>query len=76
MKTLECNNTKLLDTNKDLTMKNNYLQLQLDTEKLGKRKYETLDNENKKLKTENEQLKSDNEKLQKTVKTLKDFSKK
>lgn len=76
VKTLECNNTKLLDANKSLTMKNNYLQIQLDTEKKGKRRYETLESENKKLKTENEQLKSDNDILQKTVKTLKDFSKK
>lgn len=76
VKTLEYNNTKLLDTNKELTMKNNYLQIQLDTERKGKRKYETLESENNKLKTENEQLKCDNDKLQKTVKTLKEFSKK
>jgi hypothetical protein len=76
VKTLESNNSKLLDANKTLTMKNNYLQIQLDTEKKGKRRYETLESENKKLKTENEQLKSDKEILQKTVKTLKDFSKK
>ena len=76
VKTLESNNSKLLDANKSLTMKNNYLQIQLETEKKGKRRYETFESENKKLKTENEQLKSDNTILQKTVKTLKEFSKK
>jgi cell division protein FtsB len=76
VKTLECNNSKLLDANKCLTMKNNFLQIELDTEKKGKRRYETLESENKKLKTENEQLKSDKDILQKTVKTLKEFSKK
>jgi ankyrin repeat protein len=69
VKELETDKTKLLDTNKMLTMKNNYLQVQLNEEKQSKRKYIDLESENKKLKT-------DNESLQKTVRTLKDLAKK
>lgn len=77
---LEINNKKLIETNKDLTIKNGILHMQRDEAvTFRKRKADEYDIcivENKKLKTENIQLKSDNSALQNTVMTLRSSMKK
>jgi len=77
---LETNNKKLIETNKDLTIKNGALHIQLDDAiKSKKRKFDEYDvvwTENKRLKTEITQLKFDNSTLQETIKSLRDSMKK
>lgn len=77
---LESNNVKLINANKELTMRNSSLHIMLDEEKKSnKRKaddYSLYQFENKKLKVENAQLKSDNTSLTETVKTLRESMKK
>ena len=77
---LETNNKKLIDTNKELTIKNGALHIQLDDQiKSRKRKFDECDSyclENKKLKVEITQLKADNVTLQETIKNLRESMKK
>jgi len=77
---LETNNKKLIDTNKELTLKNSTLHVELAEERrIKKRKvddYEICFTENKRLRSEVSQLKLDNKTLEQTVTTLRDSMKK
>ena len=77
---LELNNAKLIDTNKDLTLKNDVLVLQLEEEKKSKKRKLDDDGihlmETKRLKTEIVQLRNDNNVLSNTVKSLRESMKK
>jgi ankyrin repeat protein len=76
VKDLKVCNDKLLKTNQDLTMKNNYLKIQLETEKTYKRKYDQLSEETTKLRVENDKIKDENKTLKKTVDVVKSYAKK
>ena len=77
---LELNGKTFMNTNKELTLKNSVLHMQIETEKKSLKRIrddnEIISFENKRLKTENQQLKSDNKILETTVKTLRDSMKK
>lgn len=77
---LENNNKTLITTNKELTIKNSTLHVQLDKEINSKKRkfeeYETCFTENKRLKTDNSKLLCDNMALQTTVTSLRDSMKK
>lgn len=77
---LESNNKKLIETNKDLSIKNGLLRVQTNEALVSRKRkaddYDICFTENKKLKSDITQLKSDNIALQDTVKSLRNSMKK